>query len=66
MPLLPITNCEPFGADFDTRSEPTVPPAPAGFSTTTDWPSTSLKPCAMMRPATSLGPPAAKGTTMVS
>ena len=66
MPLLPITNCEPSGVDFDTRSEPTVPPAPTGFSTTTFWPSTSLSAAATSRPATSLGPPAANGTTSVS
>ena len=41
--------------------------APAGFSTTTCWPSTSASPCATMRPATSLGAPAAaNGTIMVS
>ena len=42
----------------ETRSEPTVPPPPTGFSTTTVWPSASVRPCARMRPATSLGPPA--------
>ena len=66
MPLLPITNCVPSGVDFDTRSEPTVPPAPTGFSTTTVWPSTSLSAGRQERPATSLGPPAANGTTIVS
>src|SRR5262249_55298551 len=66
VPLLPITNWYPSGGALATRSEPTVPPAPLGFSTTTCWPSTSLSPWARMRPATSLGPPAANGTTRVS
>src|SRR5262249_40631432 len=66
VPLLPITNWYPSGGALATRSEPTVPPAPLGFSTTTCWPRTSLNPCARMRPATSLGPPAANGTTSVS
>src|SRR5262249_40785224 len=66
LPLLPITNWYPSGGALATRSEPTVPPAPLGFSTTTCWPRTSLSPWARMRPATSLGPPAANGTTRVS
>src|SRR5581483_5820765 len=52
-----------YGVVRETRSEPTVPPPPTGFSTTTVWPRASCMPCARIRPATSLGPPAANGTT---
>ena len=56
---------QPTETGLATRLEPSVPPAPSGFSTTTCWPRSSLIRCAMMRPATSLGPPAANGTTRV-
>src|SRR6187549_177266 len=40
------------------------PPAPARFSTTTDWPESALSLFASMRPIRSVTPPAANGTTM--
>src|SRR5580700_5565194 len=43
-----------------------MPPAPPTFSTTTCWPRISLTRCAITRPSTSVGPPAANGTTMVT
>src|SRR3954470_1887184 len=43
-----------------------MPPPPPTFSTITCWPSCSPRLVAMMRPTTSIGPPAAKGTTMVT
>src|SRR5262245_3851127 len=43
-----------------------MPPAPPMFSTTNCCPRISLTRCAMMRPSTSVVPPAAKGTTMVT
>src|SRR5262249_34719302 len=43
-----------------------VPPAPSLFSTTTDWPSVLLIDAAIERPTTSVGPPAANGTTSVT
>src|SRR5512134_3083531 len=42
-----------------------VPPAPAVFSTTTDWPRVFDIPCASPRPTRSVGPPAVNGTTIV-
>src|SRR5688500_742254 len=41
-----------------------LPPAPARFSTTTDWPQASPSFCARRRATTSVAPPAAKGTTI--
>src|ERR1700722_10377169 len=43
-----------------------MPPAPPTFSTITFWPSSSPTRAAMMRPSTSVGPPAANGMTIVS
>src|SRR5258706_16422097 len=40
-----------------------MPPAPARFSTTNDWPKLSLSLLATMRPSVSAVPPGAKGTT---
>src|SRR5260370_38359154 len=42
-----------------------MPPAPPTFSTTTCWPRISLIRCAMTRPSTSVGPPAANGMIIV-
>src|SRR5512133_91756 len=42
---------------------PSVPPAPARFSTTTGWPSRAASPAATRRPSRSLDPPGGKGTT---
>ena len=44
---------------------PVVPPAPATFSITICWPSVRDMCSATMRATTSVGPPAANGTTMV-
>ena len=38
--------------------------APGRFSTMNDWPSDALRSCATMRAMTSVGPPAAKPTTI--
>ncbi len=43
-----------------------MPPAPPMFSTTICWPRLSLTRGAMSRAATSTGPPAVNGTTMVT
>ncbi len=43
-----------------------MPPAPPTFSTMTCWLSTSDRRLAMTRPSTSVPPPAAKPTTMVT
>ena len=45
---------------------PVVPPAPATFSTTNCWPSALEKYSPVMRAITSVGPPAANGTMMVT
>src|SRR5712691_2809518 len=63
---LPSTNWYPSGGDFATRAEPTIPPAPPTFSMTTCWPRTSDSRRPMMRPNTSVPPPAANGTTIVT
>src|SRR5215831_6621764 len=44
---------------------PVVPPAPATFSTTTDWPSVLPICSPTILAMVSVGPPAAKGTIMV-
>src|SRR3954469_7994504 len=43
-----------------------LPPAPVTFSTTTVWPRLLIMRSAMMRPMVSVGPPAEKGTTIVT
>jgi hypothetical protein len=43
-----------------------MPPAPPTFSMITCWPRTSESRRPTMRPSTSVPPPAANGTTMVS
>ena len=55
----------PSAAACTTPAVPKLPPAPALFSTTTVWPSTSCKPLAKGRAAMSEGPPGGQGTTMV-
>ncbi len=42
-----------------------MPPAPGLFSTTTGWPSRSLRLFAVKRAALSVTPPGANGTTQV-
>ena len=42
-----------------------VPPAPVLFSISTDWPSVRVIAAPSTRATTSVGPPAAKGTTSV-
>jgi hypothetical protein len=49
-----------------TRADPSMPPAPATFSTTICWPSTSPSRRAMIRPSKSVPPPGANGTTIVT
>src|SRR5262249_2882012 len=56
----------PSGVTCDTRSESLMPPPPGILSTITCLPITSVRYCARMRPSMSTGPPAAKGTTMVT
>src|SRR5690606_19095632 len=58
-----IPTVYPSGADFATLSVPIFPPAPGLFSTITDCFNESLIICATIRPITSAGPPAGKGTT---
>ncbi len=53
------------GFALATRLEPSMPPAPPTFSTSTGWPSSTRKPSATIRAITSLDPPAAKGTINV-
>ena len=48
-----------------TRLAPTMPPAPGMLSTMTCWPSSSVIRGERMRATTSIGPPAANGTTTV-
>src|SRR5918997_4473322 len=63
-PLEPSSSVWPSGRAFATSSAPRVPPAPARFSTTTGWPSTSAIRAAASRAWRSEEVPAAKGTTM--
>src|SRR5215470_18011622 len=56
----------PSGAARATRPVPMVPAAPVGFSTMTDWPSDPFIRSASTRASASVGPPAGKGTTMVT
>src|SRR5215831_12870771 len=63
---LPKTNVWPSGAALTTCAEPIIPPAPATFSTITCWPRISDMRRAMMRPITSVPPPAPHGTTSVT
>ena len=54
-----------FGA-ATTRPTPMVPPAPPTFSTITVWPSDFDITPASVRATVSVGPPATKGTTIVT
>src|SRR5262245_24808286 len=54
----------PSGGDFATAAVATIVPAPGRFSITTDWPlQRADRSSARMRATTSVGPPAANGTT---
>ena len=55
----------PLGAARATLLAPIVPPAPLTFSTNTVCPKDCPMGIASMRATTSVGPPAAKGTTKV-
>src|SRR5262245_53035584 len=59
-----ISNVYPSGEAFATTSAPILPPAPVRFSTTNCCPSSSPIFAPMRRATMSVGPPAAKGTTM--
>src|SRR5262245_56345325 len=63
--MFPNTSVVPSGSALATRVLPIVPPAPAMFSTRTRVDSFSLMPSATRRAIVSVGPPAAKGATMV-
>ena len=62
-PLVPISRVCPSGALRTTFSVPMLPLEPVRFSTTTGWPRLSVSRSARMRAATSVAPPAGKGTT---
>jgi len=64
--MVAISSVVPSGAARATRDAPMVPPAPPAFSTTTVMPVRSPRRCAIRRDTTSVAPPAAKGTTMVT
>jgi hypothetical protein len=51
---------------LETRLAPVEPPAPPTFSMMICWLISSLMGGARMRATTSIGPPAGKGTTMVT
>jgi hypothetical protein len=53
----------PSGVPLATNDVPIMPPAPGRFSTITFWPRRSESRGAIMRPTTSVLPPAAKGET---
>src|SRR6516162_41312 len=59
-----ISKVYPSGDAFATTSAPMLPPAPVLFSATNCCPSSSPIFAPMRRATTSVGPPAAKGTTM--
>src|ERR1043165_7084575 len=59
-----ISNVFPSGGAFATSAAPRLPPAPVLFSTRNVWPSNSVSLAAVMRATWSVGPPAAKDTTM--
>src|SRR6218665_2537641 len=64
----PTTNSNvwPSGAARATVLEPITPLAPVRLSTTTDWPHSSDRRCAIRRPTMSVPPPAEYGTTSVT
>ncbi len=59
-----ISSVCPSGGDLATISPPIMPPAPGRLSTTTGWPSSSLRPGATARALISTLPPGANGTTI--
>jgi hypothetical protein len=61
----PIRMVCPSASARATRAAPVVPAAPATFSTTTCWPSVADIRSATSLATISVGPPAAKGTTIV-
>src|SRR5471030_1886362 len=63
--LSATTSVYPSGAALDTSALPTVPPAPARFSTMTCWLIRSPSFCARIRPNVSEFPPGACGTTIL-
>ena len=65
MPMWNNNNEWPSGLALATLLAPIVPPAPAAFSTTKLLPGICLRMASAKSRATrSVGPPAAKGTTM--
>ncbi len=65
-PWLPEMMVYPSAADRATRVMPIAPPAPVTSSITTDWPSVPCICSARMRHKVSSGPPAEKGTMIVT
>ena len=61
--VVAMPSVRPSGAALATAATPMLPPAPGRFSTIT-VPSDPFTASARMRAVTSIGPPAAKGTTM--
>src|SRR6267378_3043899 len=59
---MPTSSVYPSGAAFATASPATTPLPPTRFSTTTGWPSVSLRRAAMRRPTRSGPPPGGIGT----
>ena len=64
--IVPRMNVWPSGSAFAARWPPSMPPAPPTFSITTFCPRIWPIRSAMIRPNTSIGPPAAAATTIVS
>src|SRR5204862_1356062 len=62
VPVVASATVYPSGGDFARRSVPIAAPAPAMFSTTTGWPSSSASFAATGRDNESVGPPGGKGT----
>src|SRR6218665_3903266 len=64
----PTTNSNvwPSGAARATVLEPITPLAPVRLATTTDWPPSSDRRCAIRRPTMAVPPPAAYATTSVT
>src|SRR6266436_969762 len=60
---MPTSSVYPSGAAFATASPATMPLPPTRFSTTTGWPSVSLRRAAMRRPTRSGPPPGGIGTS---
>src|SRR5467141_1433613 len=60
---MPTSSVCPSGVAFATASPATMPLPPTRFSTTTGWPSVSLRRAAMRRPTRSGPPPGGIGTS---